>query len=125
MLKRKDLHLIITVLAIISITTLIIMITTSIKTNQPTTTVKITINGKEYSTYPLNQDQTIQIKNDYGENTIIISQGSVYMKSATCPDQICVKHSPLPQSTTPIICLPHKLVVEIIGIQDNIDIISE
>jgi hypothetical protein len=125
MLKRKDLPLIITILAIIAITTLIIMITTSIKTNQPTTTVKITINGKEYATYPLSQDQTIQIKNDYGENTIIISKGSVYMECATCPDQICVKHSPLPQSTTPIICLPHKLVVEIIGIQDNIDIISE
>jgi hypothetical protein len=122
MLKRKDLPLIITILAIIAIITLIILV---IKTNQPTTTVKITIDGKEYATYPLNQDQTIQIKNDYGENTIIISKGSVYMKSATCPDQICVKHSPLPQSTTPIICLPHKLVVEIIGIQDNIDIISE
>jgi hypothetical protein len=122
MLKRKDLPLIITILAI---TIIIIMITNTIKSNQPTTTVKISIDGKEYATYPLNQDQTIQIKNDYGENTIIISKGSVYMKSATCPDQICVNHSPLPQSTTPIICLPHKLVVEITGIQDTIDLISE
>jgi hypothetical protein len=125
MLKRKDLPLIITILAITIIITLTIMIINGIKSNQPTTTVKISIDGKEYAVYPLNQDQTIQIKNDYGENTIIISQGSVYMKAATCPDQICVKHSPLPQCTTPIICLPHRLVVEIIGTSDTIDLISE
>jgi hypothetical protein len=122
MFKKRDLILILTILALTVILTIIFYI---YRYQTPIDAVKITINGKEYATYPLNQDQTIQIKNDYGENTIIISQGSVYMEYATCPDQICVKHSPLPQSTTPIICLPHKLVVEITGIQDSIDLISE
>lgn len=50
-------------------------------------------------------------------NTIHISeQGVVTMVEADCPDQICViSFPPISKNGEQIICLPHKLVVEIQG----------
>ncbi len=45
----------------------------------------------------------------------ITGEGKVRMDSADCKDQICVHHKPVSGSRESIICLPHKLVVEITG----------
>lgn len=48
-------------------------------------------------------------------NLFSVSDGSVRMEVADCPDQICVHHIPIKGGGESIICLPHKLVVEIGG----------
>lgn len=48
-------------------------------------------------------------------NTLKLSKSGVFMEASDCPDQICVHHSPVSASGENIICLPHKLVVEIRG----------
>ena len=39
----------------------------------------------------------------------------IRMESADCKDQICVHHKPISGIHESIICLPHKLVIEIVG----------
>lgn len=46
-------------------------------------------------------------------NTLKLSKSGVSMEAADCPDQICVHHIPITGGGESIICLPHKLVVEI------------
>lgn len=48
-------------------------------------------------------------------NLLCISDGKVRMESADCKDQICVHHKPISGIRESIICLPHKLVIEIVG----------
>ena len=48
-------------------------------------------------------------------NLISVTGGMVVMESADCRDQICVRHKPVSSKGESIICLPHKLVVEIDG----------
>lgn len=50
----------------------------------------------------------------YGEhsNTIRIAPGEIRMLSADCPDQICVKSGKLVEGGLPIVCLPHRLVIQ-------------
>lgn len=48
-------------------------------------------------------------------NLISITDGKVTMEAADCQDQICVHHKPIMSERESIICLPHKLVVEIEG----------
>lgn len=48
-------------------------------------------------------------------NTLKLSKSGVSMEAADCPDQICVHHIPIKGGGESIICLPHKLVVEIQG----------
>jgi len=76
--------------------------------------VRIMSDGKEYAVYSLSEDREITIESDYGQNVLVIRGGSVFMKEADCPDRYCVEHAPLEKSGEPIVCLPHRIVVEII-----------
>lgn len=88
--------------------------------------VVITIDGKEYGTYSLYEDRVVEItdidSHDYfGKNTVEIKNGEVNMTYADCPDQYCVKHNPINNSSETIVCLPHKLVVELTKKNENTD----
>ena len=48
-------------------------------------------------------------------NIVLITEGTVSMESADCPDQICVHHQRIKRSGESIICLPNKVVVSIEG----------
>ncbi len=46
-------------------------------------------------------------------NLLSVSDGVVRMEAADCRDQICVRHRAVSAAGESIICLPHKLVIEI------------
>lgn len=48
-------------------------------------------------------------------NLLAVDGEQIRMQAADCPDQICVHHIPIKGGGESIICLPHKLVVEIVG----------
>ncbi len=80
----------------------------------------VTVDGKEYGRYPLNEDTTVEIKLDESTyNHFSITGGYVKMDSASCPDQICVKHAHIKYAGESIVCLPDKVVIEIVGGKDN------
>ena len=73
----------------------------------------IRIDGKVYGRYPLEKDQEIRIQTEYGSNMICVKDGAVYMKEADCPDRYCVRQGKIHREEQTIVCLPHKLIVEI------------
>lgn len=72
-------------------------------------TVVIKKQGEEIGAYSLYVDKTVDLET----NTLVIENGKVYMKSADCRDQICVKHAPIFETNDTIVCLPNKIIVEI------------
>ena len=56
-----------------------------------------------------------------GENRVHIQEDLVFMDSANCPDQTCVKQGVIRDSTVPIVCLPHKVIVRIEGGDSGLD----
>ena len=82
--------------------------------------VKVRVNNKEFGSYSLNKNQSIlEIKN-----------GKASMIKADCPDKICVNHAAISKKGETIVCLPHKVVIEVVdqdGTQkeNQIDIISK
>ena len=76
--------------------------------------------GKLIYTLPLNQDRTITIyAPNGGYNVVEVKDGTVRVSEASCPDQICVKHGPTTKTADPIVCLPNKLVVQIVSSRDS------
>ena len=71
-------------------------------------------NGTEkvFGTYLLSEDRTVSVNET---NIVLITEGTVSMESADCPDQICVHHQRIKRSGESIICLPNKVVVSIEG----------
>ena len=76
----------------------------------------VTVNGIEYGRYPLSKDMETVIEFDNGAyNRLIIRDGYADIVEASCPDQICVEHFRIRYRGETIVCLPNKLVVEIVG----------
>lgn len=80
---------------------------------EPGKYVDIMVDGKTVTTLPLEDDTEYALKQKLGNNVIRITDGRVAVVSADCPDKICVNHSPIKNVGETIICLPHKVVVEI------------
>lgn len=77
--------------------------------------VEIRADGKILYTYSLSTDRTENIQTENGTNTFYIKEGTVYMKDADCHDKICVNMHGISKAGETIVCLPHKLVLEIIN----------
>lgn len=75
--------------------------------------VVITVDGREYGRYSLSEDREIPIQTEDGYNLVVIEEGSVFVKEADCPDRYCVKQGKKKQGNSSLVCLPHKLVVEV------------
>lgn len=77
--------------------------------------VRVSVNGEEYGVYSLNEDREVAVDTKYGHNLIVIKDGEAYMQEADCPDGYCMEQGRIRTGNKSIICLPHKLVVEVVG----------
>jgi len=75
--------------------------------------ITITVDGKEYGTYSLFEEQVITIENGDAKNIIEIKGGKAYMVEASCPDQLCVDQNEISFDKESIICLPNKVVLTV------------
>lgn len=81
------------------------------------TTVRVTVDGEVFGEYSLSRDTTIDI---CGTNTLVIEKGMAFLSEADCPDKLCVKMGRIYKKGQTIICLPNKVVVEIMGEEADI-----
>lgn len=88
---------------------------------QPGSLVKITIDGEVYGTYSLQKNQKIDIDEGEYHNQVSIEDEKVHMQEANCPDAYCIHQGSINKINQTIVCLPHKLVVEIVNEDDNKD----
>ena len=59
-----------------------------------------------------------------GENIVLIENGRISMQFATCPDQICVQQGVVSRGGIPIVCLPHRLVIELFDTAMQVDTVG-
>ena len=72
----------------------------------------------------LAEDTTKTFTTSYGTNTVVVSNGEVHVESADCDNQDCVHQGSISTADKQIICLPHKLWIEIVsdeGISGSMD----
>ncbi|NTW72821.1 MAG: NusG domain II-containing protein [Eubacteriaceae bacterium] len=112
-MKRKDLIFIsmVLVIALISVAAVYFY-----KGNSAAYKVVISVDGEVYKEIPLMEDtnETVIVDNDYGRNEIKITSTYAKMIEADCPDQICVYSANAEETGDMIVCLPHKLIVEVV-----------
>lgn len=73
------------------------------------------INGEVSASYELIQDGEYKIETEEGSNSFLIKDGKADMIEADCPDGLCVKQKSVSKNGETIVCLPHKVVIEIEG----------
>ena len=79
--------------------------------------VHIDVDGTEHTHVALNADTDMKftIQTDVGYNTVVILDGTVTVTSADCKSQVCVNTKTAHNINDLIVCLPHKVVIEIVG----------
>ncbi|MDE5698877.1 MAG: NusG domain II-containing protein [Lachnospiraceae bacterium] len=115
MFRKKDFILIAIIVVIAAVSALLILFVQ----REAGATVRITIDGVFYGEYSLSEEQSISIDEGLGHNRLVIEEGSAYMADADCPDKYCMDYKPISRGGETIICLPHKLVVEVTGTRDT------
>lgn len=95
-------------------------------TAQPKNTVRIVSDGGALYTIDLStaDDTAITVERGGHRNIVEIKDHRIRVKEADCPDQTCVKMGWLTSSTMPIVCLPHKLVIEFVDDTGDVDALT-
>ena len=76
----------------------------------------ISIDGQLYKTVPLETHtgtDYIDLNNQYGFNRIEITDQRIRIIDADCPDLLCVQEGFIKNPGELIVCLPHRLLIEI------------
>ena len=77
----------------------------------------ITVDGEVVERINLSkvrESRDIVIETAYGSNTVHVEPGAISVTEADCPDHICVLMGRLTtDGGMPIICMPHRLMIEI------------
>lgn len=79
----------------------------------------VTVDGQEVARYPLNEDRTVTIGEE-AYNTLQIADGAVAVTHANCGDHTCIRTGAIQREGETIVCLPHRLVISIVGVDDRI-----
>ena len=74
----------------------------------------VTVGDREMGRYPLHEELTTTFgEEDY--NILQISGGRVSVTEANCGDHTCIRTGEIFREGETIVCLPHKLIVTIVG----------
>lgn len=110
--KTKNDIILVAVILLIAAAGLLVANLTRLEGNM----VLVKIDGNVTQTYSLYENRTVDIvtgDNNEFMNTLVIEDGKAYMSDADCPDKICKEHRPISYSGETIVCLPHRIVIEI------------
>lgn len=81
--------------------------------------VIIKVGDQTFGIYDLptgNEENEVKVDTGHGQyNIIIIVSTGAYVKEANCRDGICVHSGQIKRPGETIVCLPHRVVVSIIG----------
>lgn len=122
MFKKWDIIVIVLLICISFIPELIFGI--MMGRNHKGTYVEITVEGKLYKTLNLSEhrgEEEFNVETKYGYNLIKIKDQSVAVIDADCQDKICERPGFISKPGQSLVCLPHKMMVEVKSYDNKID----
>ncbi len=108
-MKKKDIMLAAILLLVAFLLFLVLQPKDGAKGGQ----IQITVDGVLYGTYSLFEEREIRVEQERGVNLIYVRDGAAWMAQADCPDGYCIGQGKIREKGQSIVCLPHRLVVEV------------
>ena len=111
-MKKKD----VIIIAAALIMALALYLVSQISLGTEASAVVVTVDGKEMLRRPLVMENRYEIEQEDGaKNVIRVEGGAVFMEEANCRDGLCIRQGKMKNAAKTIVCLPHKLVVQLVG----------
>jgi hypothetical protein len=110
-LKKADILLIGGIIALGCVLGLVILLT-----QHKGNIVQVRVDGTMIENLQMTDNLTYEINGvNGGTNLLIIQDGEAWVEEASCPDGLCKNMGKISQVGQSIICLPNKVVVEILN----------
>ena len=103
------------ILVIVCVSVLSLFIIRFVQSTESEKIVIIKHDGQILKTFTLNEDTSASytFESEEMHNQVVIKNGKVTVSESNCKDQTCVKTGSISQIGESIVCLPHKVSVEI------------
>ncbi|MGN0329545.1 MAG: NusG domain II-containing protein [Lachnospira sp.] len=122
MIKKRKADIILVLFILLSVIILWLIIEFVVKKSGSDNQVLIKSDGQIIYQLPLNVNKSVTVEGyKGGYNVVVIEDGRVSMYEADCPDKLCVKTGNISKTGETIVCLPHRIVVEIKGNDREVD----
>lgn len=87
------------------------------------TYARITVDGQLFDEIELGEEERrIEIRTAFGYNLLVAQDGGIHMEDADCRDDLCILMGEKRRVGETIICLPNRVVVEIVGAGEEAEI---
>ncbi len=83
---------------------------------------EVYVDGRLVHTADLNKVREAYVL-ELPHNKVLVEHGQISMCEADCPDHLCVKQGKISGSAYPIVCLPNKVIIRIVG-KSGVDAVS-
>lgn len=111
-MKKKD----IIIIAAALLCALALYLVSQVSLGAEASSVVVTVDGREMLRRPLAMENSYEIAQEDGSvNVIRVEGGAVFMQEANCRDGLCIRQGRMKNAAKTIVCLPHKLVVQLTG----------
>lgn len=121
-MKKKD----IIIIALALLAALALYLVSQVSLGAEASVVVVTVDGEEVLRKPLAMEKRYEIAQEDGSlNVIRVEDGAVFMEEANCRDGLCIRQGKMRNGAKTIVCLPHKVVVQLKGdapASDNSDL---
>lgn len=87
-------------------------------------TAEISLDGECIETIDLSAvtvPYSFTVEGENGKNIISVEPGRICVREADCPDQVCVHQGWQSDGAVPIVCLPNKLVIQLVPTEADED----
>ena len=109
-MKKKD----IIIIALALLAALALYLVSQVSLGAEASVVVVTVDGEEVLRKPLAMENRYEIAQDDGSlNVIRVEDGAVFMEEANCRDGLCIRQGKMRNGAKTIVCLPHKVVVQL------------
>ena len=87
--------------------------------------VVVKVEDETYGTYPLDEDRVVTVRNKGHINKITIKDGNAQMTFSNCPNHDCLRQGKIKDGSKNIVCLPNKVVVEVVSQESEFDAVAK
>jgi hypothetical protein len=83
---------------------------------------QVDITAQTYrASFPLDEDRVVEVPGPLGITRVVISSGEVWVEQSPCREKICIKMGHKTRVGEQVVCIPNRVLVEVVGENPAVD----
>lgn len=71
--------------------------------------------------FPLEEDRVVEVSGPLGTTNVVIEDGEVWVDESPCREKICIKMGHKHRVGDQIVCIPNRVIIEVVGKREQVD----